>query len=549
MGLFFIYSLKVALCLTAFYLVYKLLLSRETFFGFNRAVLLGMAGVSLLLPLLHFTVGSAPEPVGGFVVVEDIVMQAVAADAPKFSVTAAQMCFAIYMIGVAFFACREAWSLLCLRRMIRGGRVAECADGVKTVVAKGDVSPFSWMGNIIISEKDYRDRPEYILLHERAHIAGRHSWDILLCDLLIVFQWFNPAAWLLKAELQSVHEYEADRRVLSSGVNASEYQLLLIRKAVGDKLFSMANNLTQSSLKKRITMMLKKKSNPWSRARMLAAVPVAAVAVAAFATPKAESLSNVIESESEALVSRVMPAAKAQAAESPEFVAIAPVQTVERAASDAVEQPAADVTEAMVPGDDDKVYDIVEQQPQFPGGTDGLMKYLREAIKYPAEAAKQGIEGRVIVQFVIGSDGTVSDAKLMRPVNPLLDQEALRVISAMPKWTPGKQDGKAVAVKYTMPITFRQDGGAADGTQPGGEKGSLLKIDGDKFKGSGKVAMTVNGSSPYYIVDGKHVEDISSIKPDQIDHINVYKDAKHTTDKYGEAAKNGVIEVTLKKKK
>ena len=198
------------------------MLSRETFFGFNRAVLLGIAGVSLLLPLLHFTVGSAPEPVGGFVVVEDIVMQAVAADAPKFSVTAAQMCFAIYMIGVAFFACREAWSLLCLRRMIRGGRVAECADGVKTVVAKGDVSPFrpGWATSLSV-KKDYRDRPEYILLHERAHIAGRHSFDILLCDLLIVFQWFNPAAWLLKAELQSVHEYEADRRVLSSGVNAS----------------------------------------------------------------------------------------------------------------------------------------------------------------------------------------------------------------------------------------------------------------------------------------------------------------------------------------
>ena len=434
MGLFFIYSLKVALCLTAFYLVYKLLLSRETFFGFNRAVLLGMAGVSLLLPLVRFTVESAPEPVGGFVVVEDIVMQAVAADAPKFSVTAAQMCFAIYIVGVAFFACREAWSLLCLRRMIRGGRVAECADGVKTVVAKGDVSPFSWMGNIVISEKDYRDRPEYILLHERAHIAGRHSWDILLCDMLIVFQWFNPAAWLLKAELQSVHEYEADRRVLSSGVNASEYQLLLIRKAVGDKLFSMANNLTQSSLKKRITMMLKKKSNPWSRARMLAAVPVAAVAVAAFATPKVESLSNVIKSESEALVSRVMPAAKAQAAESPELAAITPVQAAERAATDAV-----------------------EQQPEFPGGTSGMAKWLGDNIKYPAEAAKQGIEGRVIVQFVVGSDGTVSDVKLMRAVNPLLDQEALRVINAMPKWTPGKQDGKPVAVKYTIPVTFRQD--------------------------------------------------------------------------------------------
>ena len=549
MGLFFIYSLKVALCLTAFYLVYKLLLSRETFFGFNRAVLLGMAGVSLLLPLLHFTVGSAPEPVGGFVVVEDIVMQAVAADAPKFSVTAAQMCFAIYMIGVAFFACREVWSLLCLRRMIRAGRVAGRDGGVKTVVVKGDVSPFSWMGNIVISEKDYRDRPEYILLHERAHIAGRHSFDILLCDVLIVFQWFNPAAWLLKAELQSVHEYEADRRVLSSGVNAADYQLLLIRKAVGDKLFSMANNLTQSSLKKRITMMLKRKSNPWSRARMLVAVPVAAVAVVAFATPKAESLSNVIESESEALVSKVMPAVKAQADGSSQGATEMAAADAAPVKAEAEAQPKADAPEAIVPDGDDKVYDVVEQQPEFPGGTSGLAKWLGDNIKYPAEAAKQGIEGRVIVQFVVGIDGTVSNVKLMRPVNPLLDQEALRVVTAMPKWTPGKQDGKPVAVKYTIPVTFRQDVGAADGkAQPDGLKGSMIKINGKVAAGPVTQSIKLEGS-PYFIVDGKHVEDISSIKPDQIDHINVYKDAKHTTDKYGEAAKNGVIEVTLKKKK
>ena len=549
MGLFFIYSLKVALCLTAFYLVYKLLLSRETFFGFNRAVLLGMAGVSLLLPLVRFTVESAPEPVGGFVVVEDIVMQAVAADAPGFSVTAAQVCFAIYIIGVAFFACREVWSLLCLRRMLRGGRVAGRDGGVKTVVVKGDVSPFSWMGNIVISEKDYRDRPEYILLHERAHIAGRHSWDILLCDVLIVFQWFNPAAWLLKAELQSVHEYEADRRVLSSGVNAADYQLLLIRKAVGDKLFSMANNLTQSSLKKRITMMLKRKSNPWSRARMLVAVPVAAVAVVAFATPKAESLSNVIESESEALVSKVMPAVKAQADGSSQGATEMAAADAAPVKAEAEAQPKADAPEAIVPDGDDKVYDVVEQQPEFPGGTSGLAKWLGDNIKYPAEAAKQGIEGRVIVQFVVGIDGTVSNVKLMRPVNPLLDQEALRVVSAMPKWTPGKQDGKPVAVKYTIPVTFRQDVGAADGkAQPDGLKGSMIKINGKVAAGPVTQSIKLEGS-PYFIVDGKHVEDISSIKPDQIDHINVYKDAKHTTDKYGEAAKNGVVEVTLKKKK
>lgn len=541
MGLFFIYSLKVALCLTAFYLLYKLLLSRETFFGFNRAVLLGIIGVSLLLPLVRFTVESAPEPVGGFVIVEDIVMQAVAADAPAFSLTAASVCFAIYIIGVAFFAGREAWSLLCLRRMIRGGRVVGRDGGVKTVVVKADVSPFSWMGNIVVSEKDYRDNPEYILLHERAHISGRHSWDILLCDVLIVFQWFNPAAWLLKAELQSVHEYEADRRVLSSGVNAADYQLLLIRKAVGDKLFSMANNLNQSSLKKRITMMLKRKSNPWSRARMLVALPVAAVAVVAFATPKAESLSNEIKSESEALVSKVMPVVQAQAATPASAVAELPVQRAESVAREAEAQPEAGAPEAIVPVPDGEVYDVTEQAPEFPGGQAAFMKWLSDNIKYPAEAAKNGIEGRVIVQFVIGSDGTVSDAVVRRSVDPLLDAEALRVINAMPAWTPGKQDGKPVAVRYTIPVTFRSDKGVAKG------KGGVIELKGENYVPDNARSVTVEGNL-YYVVDGKPVDDINNIKASDIESMTIYKDAKHTTDKYGEAAKNGVVEITTKKK-
>ena len=137
---------------------------------------------------------------------------------------------------------------------------------------------------------------------------------------------------------------------------------------------------------------------------MLVAIPVAAVAVVAFATPKAESLSNVIESESDALVSRVVPAVKAQAAEPLPVVTAAPATAAEPVQAVADAQPKADAPEAVVPGDDDKVYDIVEQQPQFPGGSSAMAKWLGDNIKYPAEAAKQGIEGRVIVQFVVGSD-------------------------------------------------------------------------------------------------------------------------------------------------
>lgn len=252
MGLFFIYSLKVALCLIAFYLIYKLLLSRETFFSFNRAVLLAIMGLSLLLPLAHVSMSAPTVGAGGFVVVEDIIVRAVAADTEDFVLTAAQTAFLIYILGVAFFAVRWVLSLVSLYRLIRSGRVVSSADGIRTIVVSREVSPFSWLGNIVISESDYANSPDCILRHERAHVAAHHSVDIMLCDALIVFQWFNPAAWLLKTEMQNLHEYEADRAVLTSGVDAAGYQLLLIRKAVGDKLFSMANNLNQCSLKKEL---------------------------------------------------------------------------------------------------------------------------------------------------------------------------------------------------------------------------------------------------------------------------------------------------------
>lgn len=521
MTLFFIYSIKVALCLTAFYLVYKLLLSRETFFGFNRGVLLSVAALSLLLPLVHVTAESGAAAVAGFVIVEDAVAEVVAYEPQGSVLTPASACFAIYIIGVAFFLVREVWSLLSLRRLLRGGRVVADAGGVRTVVVSGDVAPFSWMGTIVISEKDYADHPEYILAHERAHVAARHSVDILLCDLLIVFQWFNPSAWLLKAELQGVHEYEADRRVLASGIDAADYQLLLVRKAVGERLFSMANNLNQCSLKKRITMMEKRNSNPWSRLKVLAALPVAAFAVAAFATPKAESLSNEIKAESEALVAKVTESAKADTLKGkPVGVLVSKIDGKDLPAI--VEDPDDGGATPVADGDPDgKAYDVVEEMPQYPGGIEAMMTFLRDNLKYPAELAEQNIQGRVIVQFVVDKEGNVTNPTVMRSVDPQLDAEALRVVKAMPKWTPGKVGGKAVNVKYTLPVTF------------------ALSAKNDKKDGLTKA---------YYLIDGKHVNDISNIKPADIESIEVFKDKANTVDKYGPAAKNGVISIKLKKK-
>ena len=159
------------------------------------------------------------------------------------------------------------------------------------------IAPFSWMIYIVISREDLEENGREILIHEAAHIRNCHSWDLLIADICIFFQWFNPGAWLLKQELQNIHEYEADETVINEGVNAKEYQLLLIKKAVGTRLYSMANSFNHSKLKKRITMMLKEKSNPWARLKYLYVLPLAAIAVTAFARPeiseKADEISAV----------------------------------------------------------------------------------------------------------------------------------------------------------------------------------------------------------------------------------------------------------------
>lgn len=535
--MFFIYSIKVAICLAAFYLFYKLLLSRDTFHAFNRATLLLLMLLSLMLPFVNISVDEPTVAYDGMVQIEQLLAMGVVDDglAPS-GPTLIQVLFAIYIIGVALFLVGEICSLVRLHRLISGKYSVTTAEGIKIVVIDDDVAPFSWFNNIVISRIDYESGRSEILIHEKAHIARRHSLDIMLCNMLLIFQWFNPAAWLLRRELQNIHEYEADEAVIQSGADASEYQLLLIRKAVGERLFSMANNLNHNSLKKRITMMLIKKSNPWNRAKILLTVPVAAVAVVAFATPKAESLSKEIEHDSNALVNSVvrsmpgtaehltMSTGEAGAAGMP-----AEAAAPETAAADSLRGRVAGVT-VGASKDDGRVFDVVEEQPRYPGGTNALMTYLRDNIKYPAEAAKAGIQGKVIVQFVVGKDGTVRDVKPIRNISPELDAEAVRVVSAMPKWVPGYQRGEAVNVRYTLPVNFRMDG------RPGS--------DSQKAAGS-NIAFS---DDVYYVVDGVHVSaaELKKISADKINSIEVFK-GESAVEKFGEQAKNGAIVVSTKK--
>ena len=448
-----IYQIKVGLCLIAFYLLWKLLLSRETFHRFNRVALLVVMALALVLPWIRLSMDVAAPVAKQVVMLEELVVTPggnSVIQQPSWSVMG--IVTVLYFVGaviVLLWLLHSQWSLY---RLMRKGRTEALPGGITLHMLTGDQAPFSYFKHIVINEQDYCDNPQEILTHELAHIGMRHSWDVMFTELVKLLQWWNPAAWLLCRELQQVHEYEADMAVLNQGINAKQYQLLLIRKSVGDQLFSMANNFNYQSLKKRIRMMTMNKSSQWNRLRALAVVPVIALALLAFANPK--SVAAVVTTN----VPQAETVKSSTTQELPEAVQAeaAPV-TVEKT----VEEPV-----PAEPNNEEVVYKSVEQMPRFPGGEAEMMKYLMQNIQYPSNAAKNDIEGRVVLQFVIEKDGHIGEVKVVRSVDEELDAEAVRVVKSMPNFTPGYQDGKPVAVWYTLPVMFKLHGGPKQPQEP-----------------------------------------------------------------------------------
>lgn len=544
LGMFFIYSVKVAVCLTLFYLFHKLLMSRDTFHTFNRFAILSMMLLSLVLPLVHLSLDSEAGINRGTVALEGLVAQTVVADGGNGvgeGMTLTQVLLAAYVLGVVLFIGKALLSVGSLLRLIRRARCVEVRNGIRIYTMQGDISPFSWFRYIIMSEKDWQENRREIVLHEMAHIRRCHSMDVAVCNMMIVFLWYNPAAWLLKRELQTVHEYEADEAVLSAGVDATHYQMLLIRKAVGERLFSMANNLNHNSLKKRITMMKIKRTNPMQKAKIAFVLPLAAMTVAAFASQKVENLSEKVEQESEAF-SSVSDNPVVRAVGETARVAAVKVQeekALEEASSLSM---ASDTTETKF----GKEFPCIpETFPQFPGGHIALVEYLSKNIKFPKSKEKEDVRVRVVTTFTVDKDGSITDAKIVRSQGEAFDNEALRVINGMPKWIPGTQNGKAVRVKYTLPITFS--------TTDGNKKiKSVRTIDmndngGKQPKGkvvSQKVEM-FSSKDFVLVVNGKVVEALNGIKPSDIEKVDVKKDAE-TMKKYNAEGKQGVMLISTK---
>ena len=387
------YIIECAICLALLYLPFWGLLRKETFFQYNRFVLLAITVLSFILPWISIpaiTSQLAPSETISIQLEEINVM--ISGKALSENISWKTILAIIYLSGAVTYLLYKIIDLVRLIRFIpRGCLWVHTENGIHIHCHAHDVVPFSWMNHIVISEKDYEENGENILLHEQAHIACKHSWDVVWLSLVEVLQWFNPFVWMLSKEIQDIHEYEADLTVLHKGINARDYQLLIIQKVVGSGSYTFANNFNHSSLKKRITMMIKEKSNPWARLKYLYILPIVAICMIA-CTQSAKSTMS---------------------------------------------------------------YEEVEVKPEYPGGMGELGKLLNSNLKYPLISFKNGVQGEVLVQFVFDKEGNVEEVTVFKGVDPYLDAEALRVIKMMPKWKPGKHEGKEVNVKCTIPVGFR----------------------------------------------------------------------------------------------
>jgi len=460
-----IYLLKSALLLALLYGGFALLLSRETFHRFNRLALLVVMIASLALPAMQLTLNKPQflcyeevETTPVLTMDEDNSFESneiVSNDVITPSLTENQESEVreidwekalsyLYLAGILGSVGFFLFQLFRFWRDTKGGTSTKDEEGNTIVIRGGEFSPYSFLHYIIISVSDYERLRKPILAHEQAHIRLGHSWDLLLLEVVKAIQWFNPFVYLLGRDLKAVHEYEADNAVLNQGIDAKTYQLLLVTKAVGNRLQTLGNNLSHHSLKKRIKMMHKTNSNRWMMTKAVVLPALMALAVVAFAKPKVESIPVTEESTEPTIANITTP---------PEVN-----------------------TEVSLPANNDSIYVKVEKDAVFSGGEDAMYKWIANNIKYPEECKAKEIQGRVLIQFVVNKDGSLSDAKILRSPDKALSQEAIRVVKAMPKWKPAQNKGKVVRSYFHLPIIFKLPGTQNKETITGQEKGLKPKM-------------------------------------------------------------------------
>jgi TonB family protein len=404
--------LKSGVLLAIFYLFYLLFMRKNTFFRFNRIAIFVGSAICFILPLINVGSFLPTEAMPRIELPTLVVGGELPLEAPS-AINWKNILLIIYIIGAAVVLAITAFSVLKTFSILRKGErvtLKEC----KLTIIDSKIPSFSFLNHIAISREDYERNP-VILSHELQHIRCRHTIGILLFAVVTVLQWFNPLVWILRTELKMLHEYEADEAIIKQGIDATQYQLLLVKKAVGAHRFQMANGFNHAKLKNRITMMQSTKSNKFKSLLYLACLPLLVFGLSFCNRQKEDITDPVVEIE------------------------------------------ISDATKVSAPPVEPIPSNEADELPSFNGGgIDRFAEWVNTRLVYPEEAMKAGERGRVLLTFTITTEGKLTDVKVLRGVSPALDAAAVCAVEASPaNWTPGKKDGKEVPVTCYFPILFQ----------------------------------------------------------------------------------------------
>ena len=507
--------LPIAATVVVLWLVYRLLFRNSNRLLFNRFFLLTSMLLALAMPLLGLLSGTEVPQMAtlkqnmfnGMMLNEVVVTSDGQPVLPEVTVTTStapsrfslwQVIGGVYLIGVAVM------TLLFLFKLGRLLVLIICSpkrkmSGCTAVFTGREQGSFSFMRYAIFPNENVD--PD-IMRHEMSHIEHHHSWDILFAEVMMILQWFNPFIYLYKKELQSLHEYQADRDVVATGVDKKNYMMLILQQCTAVDFSGMSNNFSLILTKKRIKMITRNEKAKGLWWRLLATLPVLAILMIANTKVTAQEKKAIdnpitiemgqfeifdddgapIQLRDTTIYNEDGSTVKVQVSDAFDPYTGEPCKkiTVSSYNTDGTEN-SFFITETEKRGDtarysiepfsisgslfetlldvatskEDTVYQIVEQMPQFPGGEAALIDFVGKNIEYPQEAKDKNISGRVFVGFVVEKDGSVSNVEVVRGIGGGCDEEAVRVIKGMPKWEPGKQKGKPVRVNYMMPINFK----------------------------------------------------------------------------------------------
>lgn len=496
------FLIESSICLLVFYAYYQLFQKKETCFHYNRVYLIISSLFSLIIPWLNIPL-SAPSETLSILMVEPVVYLpevVVNQSAPTQNQTMSWVTILplIYLGGILIFAIRLVWQFWHIMRIIKQNKTSvNSGPYIQVIPTHGKTATFSFFQYLFWDNTNQLKEAEQhrILAHEKVHIQEKHSLDILYFEILAILFWFNPIIHLYKKAIQDVHEYIADYKVLRQD-DKQQYIETLVKQSLQQMNLSVVNHFNKSQIMKRINMMeaLGKKIF-WPK--LLFIIPLAVLMFVAFSCQEEEVLPFNLSGQISAPAGwNILPGQDInnqmdmvlskfkQAQPESNFYVLQPQVSVPFI--DAVNQFIAVqeqwkiayinhpqnmvVAEFSASGQFesrnelmanqqelpvDEVFTIVEDQPEPIGGMQGFYKYITNELSYPLEMQQQGIEGKVFIQFIVNKQGQLTEAKVIKGIHPMLDQEALRVIKNSPQWIPGKQRGEAVNVRMIIPITFK----------------------------------------------------------------------------------------------